>query len=373
MRVNPIICFMAIFAASFVEAYSKGAYNLAVDMAEYCSVGYCIKGFGNYDFLVDAPTLKTGDLPSACPTLTFCLDNADIEVVQILNPDISQGEQSGSGYVAVNHAKKQIVVVSRGSYTVQDWVADFDFALVPYDRCTLCTVHKGVHQATEVIKKQAWSTIKKLIEEYPDYELMATGHSLGGGLTTLVGLEMQLDFKKRVTVVSLAGLKVGNNHFGDFVDKTFKSSEYLEKVNEETDETPLGGFLRVVHEADIVPLIPPTPLFAHGGVELYINKVRLPHPQESTEIKGLYKYEPLSSQLVNILKQKTLQETLTIYEHNNYFIYIYGCNSSSIADIIPGPNAPTDGNITEAALRATTADYLTMIASSTLVSSFTTL
>lgn len=364
MRLNIGVCLIFAITASFVNAYSSKAYDLAVDMAEYCRISYCIKGFGNYDFLIDAPTLETGDLPSACPTLNFCQNNKNIEIVQILNPNIEEGELSGSGYIALNHAKKHIVVVPRGSYTVQDWIADFEFALVPYKRCPLCTVHNGVYSATEVIKKQSWDKIKNLLKKYPDYELITTGHSLGGGLTMLVGLEMQLDFKKRVTIVSLAGLKIGNNHFASFMDKTFNTTKYLETVNDEnSDETPFGGFLRVVHEADIVPLIPPTPLYAHGGVELYINKVRLPHPQNSTEIKGLYKYEPLSSQLSNILNQKTLQETLTIYEHNNYFIYIYGCNSTSISDIIPGPEPPTDGNVTAAALRATRTPLTTYIPS----------
>lgn len=373
MRAYSIIYFISAITVSFVGAYSNLIYNLAVDMAEYCRISYCIKGFGNYDFLIDAPSLQTGDISLACPTLDFCQDNKDIEIVQILNPNISKAEISGSGYVAINHAKRHIIVVSRGSYTIQDWVSDFEFALVPYKRCSFCTVHKGVYMATEVIKKQAWDTIKNLLNKYPDYELIATGHSLGGGLTALVGLEMQLDFKKRVTVVSLAGLKIGNNHLAEFIDETFNSSKYLESVNDnDANGTQFGGFLRVVHEADIVPLIPPTPLYSHGGIELYINKVRLPHPQESTEIKGMYKYEPLSSQLFNILSQKSLQETLTIYEHNNYFMYIYGCNSTSVADFIPGPNPPTDGNITAAALRATMINHPTSYSRSTLVASVTT-
>lgn len=372
MKAYPIIYFIAAITISFVDAYNNVIYNLAVDMAEYCRISYCIKGFGNYDFLVDAPSLKIGDLPLACPTLTFCQDNKDIEIVQILNPNIKEAQMSGSGYVAINHAKKHIVVVSRGSYTIQDWVSDFEFALVPYKRCSLCAVHKGVYAATEVIKKQAWNTIKNLLKEYPDYELIATGHSLGGGLTVLVGLEMQLDFKKRVTVISLAGLKIGNNHLAGFIDKTFNSSKYLEEVNKDANKTQFGGFLRVVHEADIVPLIPPTPLYAHGGIELYINKVRLPHPQGSTEIKGMYKFEPLSSQLFNILTQKTLEETLTIYEHNNYFIYIYGCNSTSIFDFIPGPNPQDEGNITAAALRATIINRPTSYSQSTSAFSITT-
>ncbi|CUM64503.1 uncharacterized protein PRCAT00002108001 [Priceomyces carsonii] len=95
--------------------------------------------------------------------------------------------------------------------------------LVPYPSCESCFVHDGVYKAVKVIKESTWGTIKSAVEEYSDYELISTGHSLGG-------VELAKDFDTSVTIVSHAALKTGNPQSSDYVDRLFSSEEYLDIV-----------------------------------------------------------------------------------------------------------------------------------------------
>lgn len=59
--------------------------------------------------------------------------------------------------------------------------------------------------------------VASLFEEYPDYRLYATGHSLGMALATLFAVEaaasMDPRIPKPVSVIGIASPKVGNRAF----------------------------------------------------------------------------------------------------------------------------------------------------------------
>ena len=57
--------------------------------------------------------------------------------------------------------------------------------------------------------------VKRLLERYPNYKLYVTGHSLGGGLSTLVSfyLACEPDIPKPVTCINFASPRMGDPNF----------------------------------------------------------------------------------------------------------------------------------------------------------------
>lgn len=115
--------------------------------------------------------------------------------------------------------------------------------------------------------------IESARELYPDYEISLVGHSLGGAVAALAGLEMQLK-GWNPTVTTFGEPMIGNREFAEYLDRQFSldTPYHSEDVPFRTPQ-----FRRVTHVDDPVPLLPLaewgyTP---HGG-EIFISKPSLP-------------------------------------------------------------------------------------------------
>jgi putative lipase involved disintegration of autophagic bodies len=61
------------------------------------------------------------------------------------------------------------------------------------------------------------SEVKSLIEQFPDYTLETTGHSLGGSLTYMSYIALAQNFpEKNITSNALAAYPIGNEAFAKF-------------------------------------------------------------------------------------------------------------------------------------------------------------
>jgi len=108
--------------------------------------------------------------------------------------DILMSEWSGQlhmpGFVlSVDRACKSIVLAFRGTLWPQDWVTDLD--CIPR-ACSLCGhsgfAHSGMLTAAEQAASKLGPMVVRLLgmENYRDYNLFLTGHSLGAGVAALV-------------------------------------------------------------------------------------------------------------------------------------------------------------------------------------------
>lgn len=93
--------------------------------------------------------------------------------------------------MAVDTTREEIVVAFRGSSTIRNWIADFDFVLVPYEYCDGCYVHDGFKESWDQIKTYALSYLESAFTTYPDYTLTVTGHSLGAAVGTIAATELR--------------------------------------------------------------------------------------------------------------------------------------------------------------------------------------
>ncbi|KAL2886872.1 Sn1-specific diacylglycerol lipase beta [Ceratocystis lukuohia] len=96
-------------------------------------------------------------------------------------------------YIALDHESKAVVLACRGTLGFEDVLTDLT---CEYDemqwRSQKFQVHKGIHASARRLlygeDGKVLATLKATLDEFPDYGLVLTGHSLGGAVTALLGV-----------------------------------------------------------------------------------------------------------------------------------------------------------------------------------------
>jgi hypothetical protein len=97
------------------------------------------------------------------------------------------------------------------------------------------------------------SAITKARAQYPDYKIVATGHSLGGSLASLAAGVLRSQ-GTAVDLYTYGAPKIG-----------------LEGISQYLTSTTLGANYRVTHKGDPVPKLPPALLgYRHISPEYYV-------------------------------------------------------------------------------------------------------
>lgn len=146
--------------------------------------------------------------------------------------------------------------------------------LKPKPTCHNCTVHTGFWTSWQNTRPLVTPHLEYLREKYPDYELHLVGHSLGGAVAALAGLEFEgLGWHPHIT--TFGEPRVGNAGLRNWIDLTFSlPSEHT--TTESIDAKHTGRYRRVTHVDDPVPLLPlhEWGYRAHAG-EVFISKASL--------------------------------------------------------------------------------------------------
>ncbi|KAF1942725.1 lipase precursor [Clathrospora elynae] len=203
------------------------------------------------------------------------------------------------GYIALSHSptNPRLILAFRGTYSIANTIADLSTIpqqYVPYPgddddktadfvvpivhvsdddpppadppKCENCTVHTGFYSSWLNTRKVVLPHVTEALKKYPAYKLVLVGHSLGGAVAALAGL----DFKARgwdPYVTTFGEPRLGNNEFNMYIDERFNitaSHEY-------------NKFHRVTHAGDPVPLLPLSEWgFSMHSEEIFISKHNLP-------------------------------------------------------------------------------------------------
>jgi len=238
------------------------------ELARLVDISYCVGSSGLYK-------------PFRC--LSHCGDFGGFELITTWNtgPLLSDS----CGYIALSHPPfaKRILVAFRGTYSITNAIVDLSLtpqAYVPYppvdeepsawNSCPNCTVHAGFLASWNDSRSIVLPSVLDAHAQYPDYDIVLVGHSLGGAVATLAGLEMRLrGLNARVT--TFGEPRIGNWALEHFVDGVFNLTE-----SRRDDQTTIP-FRRVTHVNDPVPLLPLEEwgYEMHAG-EIYISKPALP-------------------------------------------------------------------------------------------------
>lgn len=263
------------------------------ELARIVDISYCVG-------------LTSNGISEPFQCLSRCSEFPDFELINAWNTGILLSDSCG--YVALDHGKKRIIVSFRGTYSIANTIVDLSTVpqeYTPYPgsdgddgkeptppknderelvdgigghykryasaergdpKCQNCTVHQGFHTSWINTRKAILPDIQKQIQAHPDYALHLVGHSLGGAVAALAGL----DFHARdwnPTVTTFGEPRVGNAGLVKYIDDRFDLSN--------NDSTTLK-FRRVTHIDDPVPLLPLTEWgYAMHGGEIHISKSSL--------------------------------------------------------------------------------------------------
>lgn len=297
-------------------------FHALVEYVNIASIAYCINR-----------GLRSGPLLSCC-TLERCSNGAlrDLEIVDTF--DFNTWAEIGAGFYGIDMQKKRIILGFRGTSSIRDWKGNVDAIPVPYKpiahkyskrvpQCENCLVHRGFYKFLEHNCLEIIERVLQLKEEHPDFQLVVVGHSLGGALAILSGIELQI-LGHETLVVSYASPKVGNSAMMKFVDEHFDTKNVIRRAR--TDHFFDHGYIRVVHKNDPIPYLPPA-IYTHGGCEYFINKGDPPHKSSHLERApghDLNEYEFIQQSVGMI----DLRNMWGRNEHRNYFITVPGCSDT---------------------------------------------
>jgi hypothetical protein len=154
-------------------------------------------------FMKFATAAYGGEMIHSCKLALDDLDNmappyADIkEVISCHVKDIKAADivytdmdMSGSSdylrhFVAIDHNRKSIVFAIRGTFSISSAIVDLEF--YASDFCG-GFAHTGIAKMAKSTWEKAQPHVTKALNEYPDYRLVITGHSLGAGVACLINI-----------------------------------------------------------------------------------------------------------------------------------------------------------------------------------------
>ncbi|CBX90406.1 hypothetical protein LEMA_P065320.1 [Plenodomus lingam JN3] len=210
------------------------------------------------------------------------------------------------GYIALSHSPKnpRLILAFRGTYSIANTIADLSTIhqeYVPYPgddddekdssdfitplppfvkkdsaadepppaeppQCKNCTVHTGFYSSWLNTRKAILPYVTEALEKYPNYKLVLVGHSLGGAVATLAGL----DFKARgwnPHVTTFGEPRLGNKALNRYINERFNISKHH----------GANTLHRVTHAGDPVPLLPLAEWgYAMHSEEVFIAEGSLP-------------------------------------------------------------------------------------------------
>ncbi|KAJ1402224.1 Alpha/Beta hydrolase protein, partial [Ochromonadaceae sp. CCMP2298] len=155
------------------------------------------------------------------------------------------------GYIGFNAAQSSIYVVFRGSTSIQDWMNNLDVVMTDYP-CSGCEVHKGFLKAQQSVLPFVTEKVTALLQKYPSYAVVVTGHSLGAAMATLTINDLKKTVSaSRFRLFNFGSPRIGNEEFASYTTSL------------------LGDDSRVTHHKDMVVHTPMHERFTHIAGEWY--------------------------------------------------------------------------------------------------------
>ena len=128
-------------------------------------------------------------------TLDWISDHIQIPPEDIVVLDVDYHEETNHNhlrhFVALDHASKQVILSIRGTFTLSEIVVDITAFTQP---CSFGgEAHTEIYSMAQRILHAVGPTLQQLLHDHEGYELLLTGHSLGGGCACVMNMMCQHD------------------------------------------------------------------------------------------------------------------------------------------------------------------------------------
>ncbi|KAI6218844.1 Class 3 lipase protein [Aphelenchoides fujianensis] len=195
------------------------------------------------DFFFPLAAGAYSDFPEMCLNSTF--SNAQLHAkVKVLCGNGYHEPENCFGYTAAIHDTKTILIAFRGTHGLMQLLFEGQRTILQAKVNATIGGQIGDYFATvyaSVMEAGLLDSLQMLLRQYPDYNVAATGHSLGGALAAIAAAE----------IVALEGVPASKVSLITFGQPRTGDSVYAAAH----DET-LPHSYRVTHSRDLVPHVP---------------------------------------------------------------------------------------------------------------------
>jgi len=153
-------------------------------------------------------------------------------------------------YIGYHPNRDEIIVSFRGSLplSIENWLDDIEYfqSNGPFNGVSTL-VHDGFLKSYQAVASQVIAELQNLTAQFPHYNIVLTGHSLGGAQATLLAMDLYYNF--RITdayLITFGSPRVGNADFATAFNGAYA-----------------GRSWRVTNQDDIVPHVPPQIAFPY--------------------------------------------------------------------------------------------------------------
>ena len=149
--------------------------------------------YGPYQYRLSNSKFGSKSMKNACTILDLEADN-----IHFVNKKSKQ--LLPVCFYVVDDAKKEVDIVIRGTLSMHDLSTDLDFTPVPFKGGF---THGGILKATNNLL--ALMEKAQFLETIPNnYKIVLTGHSLGGGVATVMGFILREKYGDRVRTLAFS-------------------------------------------------------------------------------------------------------------------------------------------------------------------------
>ncbi|KAH7402534.1 Alpha/Beta hydrolase protein [Pyrenochaeta sp. MPI-SDFR-AT-0127] len=256
-------------------------------MQQYASAAYCANNY-------NSPGNQVECASGNCPLVQ------EADSTTLIEYSREETSTDVTGFVAVDHTNKLIVVSFRGSASIDAWRTNLAFDTTSTDICSGCTAHRGFWNSWVDARDRVTPAVKQAVTDFPSYKVVVTGHSLGAAIATLAAASLRN-----------SGYTVALYNFGSPRIGGSKISSYISNQP--------GGNYRVTHWNDPVPKVPLVIMgYVHISPEYYINK---PNRQD-VQPGDIQTFEG-----ANNMKGNAAWLMMDIDAHRWYFGSVYTCDA----------------------------------------------
>lgn len=163
-----------------------------------------------------------------------------------------EGEFAIYGY---NNFYDLVFVGFRGSTNLKNWLTNIHFSMI-YPYTSSIGLEKGFYNLFNSMKDEIYDNISIISKKYDTKNILITGHSLGGAISTLLTFDMLYNnLPYEISLITFGSPRVGNQNF-------------VEEFNKYNIYSP-----RITHYYDIVPHLPQEFLnYKHISQEIWYNE-----------------------------------------------------------------------------------------------------
>ncbi|KAH8710197.1 Alpha/Beta hydrolase protein [Phaeosphaeriaceae sp. PMI808] len=210
-------------------------------MQQYAVAAYCAANYNSPGDQISCPS-------GGCPLVEKADSATTIEYSR------EETATDVTGYVAVDHTNKMIVVAFRGSTSIDAWRTNFEFDTTDTDICSGCTAHRGFWSSWIDARDRVTPAVKQASTTNPSYRIAVVGHSLGGAIASLAAAQLR-NYGLSVSLYNFGSPRIGGTKISDYIS------------------SQPGGNFRITHWNDPVPKLPLLTMgYVHISPEYYINK-----------------------------------------------------------------------------------------------------